>query len=406
MSRRLAVPSKLRLLQTADRLLGPGLCKAMPRRVPGAGAPGRPLSGDAVRHLLLIRPGGLGDAVLCWPLLHVLRDAFPLARIDLLAERRNAGAFQLAADRPDAASASAAGLTVTAAGAASCAEARAMPLRVICYDDEPLGTLRSLREQRYDLVIDTEQYHHFSVLLANLLRPRWLCGFDTLGRRRFHTHSVPHSEDDYEALSFLRLAGSVTGRMPAFDPEQAFLPVGAAARDFARHALRDAAGRTTVAIMPVAGGSYRLWALEHWANVVSELIRSGYFVVLLGGDDAALAAARLTEAASPGAICNLAGGTSVAETAAVLRESRLLVTSDTGVLHLAVGVGTPTVSLFGPGPHRKWAPRGRRHRLVRKGLACSPCTRFGRTPPCPYDVACMGEITVADVLAAVDQALA
>lgn len=401
MSRRLAVPPGLRLLQTADRLLGPLLYSAMPRRVPGAGQPGKPLSADSVRHLLLIRPGGLGDAVLCWPLLHALHAAFPLARIDVLAERRNAGAFRLAADAAPADTPS----PGRYAGVTGAAEIPSVPLRVFCYDDEPLGALRQLREQRYDLVIDTEQYHHFSVLLANALRPRWLSGFDTLGRRRFCTHSVPHSEDDYEAVSFLRLAGSVTGTLPAFDTERPFLPVGTAARKFARHALRDRADRATVAIMPVAGGTYRLWALENWASLVGELARRGCYTVLLGGDDAAVAAARLTEAAMPGAIANLAGGTSVAETAAVLRECRLLVTSDTGVLHLAVGVGTATVSMFGPGPYRKWAPRGSRHRLVHKGLACSPCTRFGRTPLCPYAVACMREITLTDVIGAVDQAL-
>jgi len=49
-----------------------------------------------------------------------------------------------------------------------------------------------------------------------------------------------------------------------------------------------------------------------------------------------------------------------------------------------VGLGRPTVSLFGSGIAAKWAPRGPRHVVLNKDLHCSPCTRFGYTPPCPY----------------------
>jgi ADP-heptose:LPS heptosyltransferase len=75
------------------------------------------------------------------------------------------------------------------------------------------------------------------------------------------------------------------------------------------------------------------------------------------------------------------------------------------VLHLAYAVGTPTVALFGPGLHRKWAPPAPRHRVVRLGLPCSPCTRSGRVPPCPIGIACMRDLGVAPVLAAAEELL-
>ncbi|OGW02152.1 MAG: hypothetical protein A2Z59_03620 [Nitrospinae bacterium RIFCSPLOWO2_02_39_17] len=75
----------------------------------------------------------------------------------------------------------------------------------------------------------------------------------------------------------------------------------------------------------------------------------------------------------------------------------LLVTGDSGIMHIACGLGTPTVSLFGPGIENKWAPKGKNHIIINKRLFCSPCTKFGYTPSCPRDAECMRLITVDEV---------
>ena len=103
---------------------------------------------------------------------------------------------------------------------------------------------------------------------------------------------------------------------------------------------------------------------------------------------------------------NLAGMTSLSETAAVIQKSSLLLSGDSGVLHIAVGLGVPTVSLFGPGRVKKWAPQGERHIVISKELPCSPCTTFGTTPPCPNGIRCMSDITVDEVVNAVTRLLA
>ena len=73
---------------------------------------------------------------------------------------------------------------------------------------------------------------------------------------------------------------------------------------------------------------------------------------------------------------------------------RFLASPHPTILHLAVGLGIPTVSLFGPGIAAKWAPRGERHVVINLNLPCSPCTRFGTTPPCPIHARCIQEISV------------
>jgi ADP-heptose:LPS heptosyltransferase len=89
------------------------------------------------------------------------------------------------------------------------------------------------------------------------------------------------------------------------------------------------------------------------------------------------------------------------ETAAIISQLDLFATGDTGLMHIAYGVGTPTVSLFGAGIQKKWAPIGENHIAINKNLSCSPCTKFGYTPRCPYGVKCLSEITVEEVKEAV-----
>src|SRR3970282_1291960 len=97
---------------------------------------------------------------------------------------------------------------------------------VVAYDEAlGLGLARILRSASYDLVIDTEQYHYLSAVVAHLMGARISCGFDTRGRGGLFTHRVHYDDQTYEVFSFLDLARKVTGRVSVFDPESPFFPV-------------------------------------------------------------------------------------------------------------------------------------------------------------------------------------
>jgi len=157
-----------------------------------------------------------------------------------------------------------------------------------------------------------------------------------------------------------------------------------------------------VALFPGASIPERRWGATRFREVAKFLQARGIPVVVVGGrgerDDG--------ESIIDGKYdLNLAGKTSLAETAAIIEISALLVSGDSGVLHIGVGLGKPTVSLFGPGIARKWAPRGDHHIVINKHFLCSPCTRFGYTPLCPINARCMADITVDEVSDAVLQLL-
>ena len=321
-----------------------------------------PLPVGNPRSFLLIRPGGIGDAVLLIPAIQAIRKQYPSAKITVLAERRNASALQLC---PEVAN-------------------------VLLYD-RPSELFTALRTS-YDVVIDTEQWHRLSAVVARMTRAQVLIGYATNERSRLFAHPVAYSHDDYEADSFLHLLaplGVEPGR-----PTGKFLVVPSDAGQRAEELLASLGTRQFVAIFPGASIQERRWGADRFRQIAELLKTFGITAVVVGGKEDREQGEFIV---SGGIGLNLAGRTSLSETAAVIERSALLISADSGVLHIAVGLGKPTVSLFGPGRSRKWAPRGERHIVINRGLSCSPCTTFGTTPPCPDNARCMKEITVDEV---------
>ena len=187
------------------------------------------------------------------------------------------------------------------------------------------------------------------------------------------SHQVTYSHDVYELTSFYSLFAPFD--VPA--AEVPFLSVPDAAGLRADEVLGPLAGKRLVAIFPGASVAERRWGGERFRQVAHSLLQAGYAVVVVGGPGDVQDAQTIV-GGNDG--LSVAGKTSLAETAAVIARCALLVSADSGVLHLAVGLGVPTVSLFGPGIEAKWGPKGEGDVVINRRLVCSPCTRFGTTP--------------------------
>ncbi|RYD75402.1 MAG: glycosyltransferase family 9 protein [Verrucomicrobiaceae bacterium] len=105
---------------------------------------------------------------------------------------------------------------------------------------------------------------------------------------------------------------------------------------------------------------------------------------------------------APGACESRVGKTSLAELIEELKGCDVLLTNDTGTMHLAGLLGVPTVAIFGSTEPALTGPLGQGHRVLRRHVECSPC--FLRE--CPLDFRCMRAVEVDDVVAALDQVLA
>ena len=348
-------PVRIRLLKLLDGAIGGIAAACLP-------APKHKMIAEAQR-LLLIRPGGIGDAVLLIPAILAVKEKYPEAEISVLAERRNGSIFTLcpAVDR-------------------------------LLFYDKPADLLRAIRGG-YDVVIDTEQWHRLSAVVARLTRAAVSIGYATNDRKRLFTHRIGYSHEDYEADSFFNLLAPL-GIGPSAALRIPFLSVPEGAVKCSDALLEQLSGTPFVTIFPGASIAERRWGSEKFRGVAEALANNGMPVVVVGGKDDEEAGKAIIQGAGG---LNLAGRTSLVESAAIIARSSLLISGDSGVLHMAVGLGVPTVSLFGPGIQAKWGPRGEGDVIINRNLSCSPCTRFGTTPACPIHTRCMAEIAVNDV---------
>ena len=318
----------------------------------------------SVNRVLIIRPGGMGDAVLLIPMIKKIRYLYKDVEIDILAETRNADVFYLLD----------------------------FDINVYRYDkiNEFLGVLR----KQYDLVFDTEQWHKMSSLVARYLG-KFTVGFDANSRRKNFDVKVKYSHTEYEVESFLNLLRAYCETLEInmeFDWDYPFLNVENTDKFY------------DIVIFTGASVDFRKWEKKKYARLLNKLSQKGLKVAFIGSKDDVEFNKTILD------MCNncaddYSGKTNLKETAKVIASSRLLFSTDSGILHIGAALGINTVSLFGPGIEYKWAPKGENHKTVNMYLPCSPCTRFGYTPKCPYDVRCMKEIDVNRVFKAITSLL-
>jgi ADP-heptose:LPS heptosyltransferase len=167
------------------------------------------------------------------------------------------------------------------------------------------------------------------------------------------------------------------------------------------------ARRPLIGIHAGAHAPARRWPAERFAVVADHLAqRFGAQIVLTGGpgeEEIAQAVAAGTPLAGRVApALNVAGQTSLGGLAALIDRLDLFIANDTGPAHLADALGTPSVTIFGPADHRRWAPLDHtRHPIVRRPVPCSPC----RYTVCPIDHRCLHWVEPDAVIEAAERVL-
>lgn len=355
-------------LKRIDRLLGPALIKLFPPSLVDI-----PVQKSTPSSCLIIRPGGIGDALLLAPMVRVFKTHFPNVTVDFLVEERNRS-------------------VVAMYGPGG---------QIYCYE-RPADFIAVLR-RRYDVVIDTEQWYRLSAVVARLIRAQTRVGFATNDRSKLFSHPVAYSQNDYESTSFLRLLVPFDiSPAKAEDSTIPLLLIPSAAKSYAATLLAGLDPALTVMIFPGASVAEKRWGAENFRRLAEILVRRGLSVVVVGGKEDTAGGAQIV---AGGLGLNLAGKTSLVETAAIIEKSTMVISGDSGVLHLASGLGRPTVSLFGPSSVYKWAPRGPAHVVIQHKLPCSPCSSFGHMAKCRDNGRCLQEITVEEVTTAVSDLL-
>ncbi|MGB5081214.1 MAG: lipopolysaccharide heptosyltransferase II [Burkholderiales bacterium] len=220
-----------------------------------------------------------------------------------------------------------------------------------------------------------------------------------LGELRYGLLNVVHRLDEKKlplmAERYLSLAEK-PGDMPLRPLPEAKLRVDDSNRSAALERLGLSVERPIAAFCPGAEyGPAKRWPARHFAELSRRLATQGYTVWLFGSDKDRDIGEEIA-ASSEGAAVNLCGRTDLAEAIDLLSLAEVVVTNDSGLMHVAAGVGRPVVALYGSSSPEHTPPLAARARLVSIGIECSPC--YARECPLGH-FKCMNDLPPERVLA-------
>jgi heptosyltransferase-2 len=221
-----------------------------------------------------------------------------------------------------------------------------------------------LRELRPEAVLLVNRSFRCALVARLAGIPRRV-GHATEGRGVLLTDVLPYPKDRKESLCYLDLARLLGFDLPDIPPT---LPTTEAERAEAARLLSGA----TVGLQP--GARYRSKRMPQPAllEIAAELRKSGHRIALLGGPEERPLATEFANRIG-GDVINLVGETSLRLSLGALANLRLMIGSDTGLMHLSVAAGCPTVTVFGPTSAKKWA-----HRLPHTAAVEAPGGKLSR----------------------------
>jgi lipopolysaccharide heptosyltransferase I len=312
---------------------------------------------SAAPRILVVKPSSLGDVVHALPTVARIRRQFPEAHIAWLINNGLVSLFQ---------------------------HSPVINELIPFYRKQPgrfPALLESLRANAFDIAVDLQGLLRSGIMTFATRAPRRIGLSDAREGSRFFYNKVVtvghiHAVDRY--LKVAEHLGCPDGPVE--------FPLGVA----------DAPREGWIAINPSARWPTKLWGDDRFAALVRQLPRER--VVLTGSFDDRDRIERIAQGCR-----NTAGTTDLFQLAELYARCAVVVTNDSGPMHIAAAVGTPVVAIFGPTDPALTGPYGKQHVVLRAGISCSPCLkdRCVHQPP----MECMEKVTVERVLAAINEVI-
>lgn len=348
---------------------------------------------EKVKNILVIKFFGMGSIILAGPLLRALRAKFPKAKIMILTFTSNREICERIAEIDEV-------VTVDSSGFMKVA--RSM-FKAIAY----------LKKKRCEISIDLEFFTKFSTIIQYMCWAKVRVGYfiiqqglllRMLWRGNLLTHNVYFNPHRHVSEVFLAL-----GQKIGADTEDMSLPVIKTSENdrrnlnglFSSLGIQQDDGFVVMNINASSLCLERRWPADRFAELAKRILLSYNTRIILIGDahDAPYVDTFMEMAQHDSRIINLSGKLDIGMLIALLEKARLLITNDSGPLHIAVSIGTATVSLFGPEIPERYGPVGKKHGVLCSKVYCSPCLNAynQKIAMCHGENICMRTISVQDV---------
>lgn len=317
-------------------------------------SPPAPDPRPAPRKILLIKLAAAGDAILMVPAVRALRRALPEARIDWLMSPINAAIASTVPyiDRP-----------------------------IVWRNASPVSLPRMasrLRQEKYDAIVDLEQWSRGTALLAFFSGAPVRVGFATPGQHKhgLFTDAVPKRFDRHEIDEFHALLARLAPL--EVDPALELWETDGGKRE-AQHALRGLKAGKKVLIHPGCGhdGRPREWPLESYAVIGHWLQRHHDARIILSGGPEEVQKTRGLNRLLRRTAVDLGGKLSWHGLTSVIANADVVLSGNTGVMHVAAALKRPQVALHGPTNPALWGPANERAVVVTSACPGCPCLRLG-----------------------------
>jgi 3-deoxy-D-manno-octulosonic-acid transferase/heptosyltransferase-1 len=262
--------------------------------------------------------------------------------------------------------------------------------------------IKELRRKDYDIVVDFQGLFKSGVL-TRLSGSKRRVGYDKSREFSYfflNERVLPYNQDLHAVQRYINLARYSGGK--AIEPKF-FIPIQednikCVKKFLIENNIKE--GDRIIAINPGSGWDTKLWGWERFSALSDRIIDTLDARIVLTGSENDRSLIDAISNKMQGAVCNTAGRMSLKDLAYLLSLVDLMVTTDTGPMHIASAMETPTIALFGPTAPWRTGPYGNNHTIIKSNLECSPCfkKRCDTTK-------CMEEITVDRVLSAVSEKL-
>lgn len=330
------------------------------------------------KKILIVKPSSLGDIVHSLPFLNSIRSCFPKAEIHW----------------------------VVAKGFEDILDENPMIDKLIVINKDmwkkilktgetikEVKTLFSrLKSERYDLVVDLQGLFRSGMITMATRAPERV-GFAEAreGSRLFYNIKVKGGKGVHAVDRYMKVAGAI-----GCDTGNIIFPFPLFKNDLKEIKKIKNGMKDYAVLVPGARWDTKMWPAEYYGKLASMLPMKTFVI----GSSKDMVLAEKVVKASKGKAFSLIGKTNLKELIDILRDARMVVSNDTGPMHIAAGLRVPVVAIFGPTSPAKTAPYGQGHIIIKSEEKCAPCFK----KKC-RNMKCMREIYVDMVFKKISEGL-